>query len=131
MTQPPHALGPQPGAVAALPRRGRPHPRHLLGRLAHRSRLPAAHRSTGRRAPRLHLQTNFLDPDGYEPKIRARHSTHASGRLGLQVYNGPASFDAIDVDDTTYTSGVLGFDVFGGLAAYQDAYATPPTTAGS
>jgi len=50
---------------------------------------------------RVYLQTNFLDPDGYEPKITAQDSTHASGRLGLQVYNGSASFDAIDVDDVT------------------------------
>ena len=50
---------------------------------------------------RVYLQTNFLSADGYEPKITAQDSTHASGRLGLQVYNGSASFDAITADDVT------------------------------
>ena len=49
----------------------------------------------------------------------------------IRVWLADGADPIIDVTDTTYTSGVLGFDVFGGLAAYQDAYATQPTTAGS
>lgn len=50
---------------------------------------------------RVYLQTNFLAADGYGPRITATDSTHTSGRLGLQVYNGSASFDAITADDVT------------------------------
>ncbi|MFI9545118.1 GH32 C-terminal domain-containing protein [Streptomyces sp. NPDC052016] len=48
---------------------------------------------------RVHWQTNFLSPDGYAPAITARDSTHASGRLGVLVSGGAASFDSLAAPD--------------------------------
>ncbi|MYS91191.1 MULTISPECIES: GH32 C-terminal domain-containing protein [Streptomyces] len=48
---------------------------------------------------RVHWQTNFLSPDGYAPAITARDSAHTSGRLGVLVSDGAASFDNIAAAD--------------------------------
>ncbi|HEY5833748.1 GH32 C-terminal domain-containing protein [Streptomyces sp.] len=50
---------------------------------------------------RVYWQTDYIQPNGYAPVITAQDSTHASGRLGLQIYNGSASFENVSVSDVT------------------------------
>ncbi|NYI03772.1 GH32 C-terminal domain-containing protein [Allostreptomyces psammosilenae] len=48
---------------------------------------------------RVHWQTDFIRPDGHAPAITATDTAHASGHLGVQVYNGSASFEEITASD--------------------------------
>ncbi|WP_326599855.1 glycoside hydrolase family 32 protein [Streptomyces sp. NBC_01803] len=48
---------------------------------------------------RVYWQTDFLRPDGWAPVISAEDTAHTAGHLGVQSYNGGASFDAITADD--------------------------------
>ncbi|MBC9725251.1 GH32 C-terminal domain-containing protein [Streptomyces sp. TRM68367] len=83
---------------------------------------------------RVHWQTNFLSPDGYAPAITARDSAHASGRLGVLVTDGAASFDNLAAADLvtdvqgwttrsgTWTPDLRGIRGDGGLRTAPFAY---------
>ncbi|BBJ39465.1 hypothetical protein SSPO_021830 [Streptomyces antimycoticus] len=96
---------------------------------------------------RVHWQTNFLSPDGYAPAITAKDSAHTSGRLGVLVSGGAASFDNIAAADLatdargwttrsgTWTPDLHGIRGDGGLRtapfAHTDAVVRADITPGS
>ncbi|MFC9244809.1 GH32 C-terminal domain-containing protein [Streptomyces sp. NPDC057136] len=51
-------------------------------------------RADGKRLT-VRWQTDFITPDGYAPVITAEDATHTAGQLGVQTYNGSASFENV------------------------------------
>lgn len=48
---------------------------------------------------RVYWQTEFIRPDGYAPVITAHDGVHTVGGLGVQMYNGSASFENVAVSE--------------------------------
>lgn len=62
---------------------------------------------------RVHWQSSFLPPtDGYDPILTATDANHGSGRSGLQVYNGNATFQNVRISDLN--TNLYGWNAVGG-----------------